>query len=408
MDKALMDLIANSPSDCDKTLTKIQVPLPAFIVDDKNSTQVEYFKKACYVKDEYLFNGFARVYRQQPKIGESYVNEQAVAEVWHSENAFAQKLGMDVIVEKMVAFVEGYKRWGGEGNHYLRRTQLPEDIGLILNEKEIDGRIRRWHMFEPSAYKKGLKEKYPLVIAIHGFSCSGPFFAENSGWHAVAESRGFLLVYPTAYPNEPAYSTTRMGEKRNLTATPEWNSGGMNPSPNAPDEISFYKQMVAEIEKNYPVDPERIYVTGHSNGSMMTQKLMRFWPEKFAGFAPVGAMECRRGNLEAPTDGVKRNVWYTIGEFDGEGINLEGDNGNTRTLKMICQANGLEYDLSRRYSTGIYNTVTIRDAEKVPMVRFTGVTNWPHTYSPELAFMIYDEFFAQFIRKEDGELVYLA
>ena len=408
LDDGLIKLIGDAPSDCDSGLKKADIPLPAFIIDSNESNTVKYFKQACKVKDEYLYNGFARIFRQQPKPGESYINDQACSEVWHATYDDATKMGRDVMTEKMIAFLEGYKRWGGEGNGHIRKTQRPEDIGMIKTEAVIDGLKRYWYTFEPSAYKRGLKEKYPLVIAIHGFSCSGEFFAENSGWHHVGEERGAIIVYPTAYPFKRSFNMGRFGA--DIAATPSWNAGMLTTGtdPNGPDEISFFKQMLNMIEKKYPIDPERIYVTGHSNGSRMTQRIMRCWPEKFAGFAPVGAMECKNEAIPEPDDGYLRNVWYTMGEFDLDGCSLDESTSNYITVNNLCAANKIDYSNRRYYETGIYMNTIIRDKNGIPLVRFTGVKNWPHTYSPELAFMIYDEFFSRFVRHKDGTLEYLA
>ena len=73
------------------------------------------------------------------------------------------------MIQKMVAFVEDYKLWAGEGNGYIRKTERPEDIGLIKTEVVVDGLKRYWYTFEPSSYKRRLKDKFPLIIAIHGF-----------------------------------------------------------------------------------------------------------------------------------------------------------------------------------------------------------------------------------------------
>lgn len=409
LDESLLDWLGTAPSDCDGGIMRGQVPLPSFIIDDGESNVVRFFKKACRTKEEYLYNGFARVYRQQPKPGESYINDQACSEVWHGTYEDAQKLGEDTVIDKMTGFVEDYKRWGGEGNSHIRRTQRPEDIGLIRKEAVIDGLKRYWYVFEPTGYKRRMKEKYPLVIAIHGFSCSGEFFAENSGWHSVGEERGAIIVYPTAYPFE---RTVKNGGRfdGNIAVTPSWNSGffSIETDPNGPDDLHFFKEMLEKLEAEYPVDPERIYVTGHSNGSMMTQRIMRYWPQKFAGFAPVGAMECREKAIPIPEDGYLRNVWYTIGEFDGAGCSMEEGTGNSITVRNLCDANNIDYEKRRCYESGIYMNTIVRDEKGVPLVRFTGVKNWPHTYSPELAFMIYDEFFARFVRHEDGTLEYLA
>ena len=408
LDNELIKLIGNAPSDCDASLTKAQIPLPTFIIDDNNSNTVEFFKKANNVKDEYLYNGFARVFRQQPKPGASYINDQVCSEVWHSSNVDAAKMGRDVMIQKMVAFVEDYKLWAGEGNGYIRKSERPEDIGLIKTEVVVDGLKRYWYTFEPSSYKRRLKDKFPLIIAIHGFSCSGEYFAENSGWHRVGEERGAIVVYPTAYPFDRTPHEGRFG--KNIAVTPAWNSGmfSIETDPRGPDELNFFKKLLEMVEENYPIDTERIYVTGHSNGAMMTQRLMRFWPQKFAGFAPVGAMESRNVAVPYPDDGYLRNVWYTIGEFDGFGISLDEGTSNYLTLTNICAANKIDFKKRRYYETGIYMHTIVRDDNGVPLVRFTGVKNWPHTYSPELAFMIYDEFFARFVRHADGTLEYLA
>ncbi|MBQ6551251.1 MAG: hypothetical protein IJL78_07580 [Lachnospiraceae bacterium] len=410
LDCKLLAQIGDAPSDCDKTLTRGDIPLPAFFIGPKTNV-VEYFKKADNVREEYLYNGFARVFREFPRPGSSYVNDEVCSEVWLASEDNAAKLGYEVMVEKMVAFVESYQRWAGEGSGHIRRTMLAEGaLNFVRTDMEIGGFKRYWYTFVPSAYKRKLQEKYPLVIAIHGFSCSGEFFAQNSGWHRVGEERRCFVVYPTAYPYKNSPSPIPSPLRMSGIATPHWNSGGFGPvDPNGPDDVECIRTIVEETLKKYPeIDPERVYVTGHSNGSMMTQLLMRKIPEVFAGFAPVGAMECRNGKGEAPADGIPRNVWYTIGEFDGAGCSLDGPNGNTWTLEMICEANGLDYGKAKQFTNGIYNHLIVRDADKVPMVRFTGVTNWPHTYTPELAFMVYDEFFSRFVRHSDGSLEYLA
>ena len=412
VDEKLLAKLGGAPSDCDPSVLRCEVTRPAYLIGPCTNA-VSYFRKACNTSDRFLSNGFARVWQQAPKPGTSYVNDEARAEVWYSTEEQAEQLGYVTVIEKMVGFVEGYQNWAGEGNGHTRVTMHAEkELGFIRTDAEIGGFKRYWYTFEPTAYKKKTQEKFPLVIAIHGFSCSGEFFAQNSCWHRVGEERNFFVIYPTGYPytNTPGGSQSM---RANGIATPHWNASGydgtLNTDPNGPDEVAFYKELIRMTLEKYPeIDPERIYVSGHSNGGMMTQRLMRMAPELFAGFAPVGAMECRTAKLPAPTDGITRAVWYTIGEYDGAGCSLEGENGNTRTLQMICEANGLDYNSAKAYDSGIYHNVIIRNEEKVPLVRFTGVRNWPHTITPELVFMIYDQFFSRFVRHADGTLEYLA
>ena len=406
IDGELLDYLGRAPSDCDPYLTRSEIPMPAFLIGEPSNAG-RYFKKAARVREEYLFNGFARVFRQQRRIGESCLNDTACCEVWLSEEKDAAILGRDVLIEKMVAFAEDYKRWGGEGNPDLRRTEhMDADPDMKRTDITVDGLKRFWYTYEPTAYKRGMKTKYPLVIAIHGFSCSAEFFAENSGWAKVAEERGCLVVFPNAYPFDDTLMGGGTRTMRDIAATPHWNAQG-NPAENGPNEITFFRRLLEVVEEAYPIDTERVYVTGHSNGSMMTQLLMRHWPAPFAGFAPVGFMEARTGALPAPTDGIIRNPWYVMGEYDIHTSSLEGDNPNTRTLKMICETDHLDYAGARRFDCGIYENTIFSTADRVPLVRYTSVRNWPHTYTPELAFMVYDEWFSRYVRHENGELEYL-
>ena len=405
LDEDLVQDIGNGPSDCDSTIKRCEVSRPAFIIDENDSNVLEYFKRACDVTDCGLCNRFGRVYQQKEKLGTSFLNDHNCCEVWHGSPEKAEAAGAAETVEAITGFLTGFKMWGGEGNGHIRRTVFESD-GLVRTDRVIGGLKRYWLTFEPDAYKRGTKEKYPLVIAIHGFTCSGEFFANNSGWHSVGQERGAFVVFPSAYPFRRAVPS--MGGVH--IATPEWNAGGTGTGFDAggPDELEYFRQLLDETISKYPIDRERIYVTGHSNGAMMTQTLMRYMPEYFAGFAPVGFMEGMFDEVPPMPNDTARNVWYVVGEFDGLGCRLEEGNANVRTIRRLCEHNGADYEKGRYYESGIYMNHIWRDGSGVPMVRFTGVKNWPHTYSPEVAFMLYDEFFARFVRHEDGSLEYLA
>jgi len=406
LDADLLTHLTAMPSDCDPCIPKGQVRLPAYLIGEASNV-LQAAKSANHVKDETLYNAYAQIWREDPLPGTLYLNDPACSEVWHSTKEQIADLPLADVIENMTAFVESYKRWGGEGNAYIRKTELPEDQGFLPNWAMVDGLKRRWWIYEPKAYKRNPDRKLPLVVAIHGFSCSGEFFAENSGWHRVAEERGFILCYPTAYPfprrNMPAGS--RFGGP--ICPTPAWNSSYPK-DPGGPDDVAFIRKMVEMICEDYPIDRERIYVTGHSNGGAMTQMLMREAADLFAAFAPVGSVDGRGGTVTPiPEDGLLRPIWYTMGEFDGSGMHLEEGKPNAMTIRNCCKANGLDYDSKKSFTTGIYQHTIVRDAQHVPLVRFTGVINWPHTYSPEVSLFIWDDFFARILRKADGSIEYL-
>ena len=407
LDKQLLTLIGSLPSDGDATIPKSANPMPAWILDENGSGKAvaEYLKAACGAKEENLRSDIAGIWRETPKPGTLYLNEQPVTEVWYSDASALSSLSQEELADRMLAFVTGYKRWGGVGNWHIRRSKSPEEMGFVKKELTVDGLKRHWWVYEPTACKKGLKDSFPLVVAIHGFSCSGPFYAENSNWEAVAEERDLIVAFPTAYPYPRKPRGTRM---RVTCPTPAWNSfaGG---DPDGPDDVKFIGELVKTMKEKYPVDPTRVYVTGHSNGGAMTQMLMRRTPELFAAFAPIGAMEASFGYIPEPmpSDTV-RPVWYTMGEYDlGAGDKLEEGNANDLTIRNLCACNKADFEGASRYVCGVYKNLVAYNANRVPLVRFTGVTGWPHTVTPETSLKIYDEFFCQFIRKADGTSVYL-
>ncbi len=409
IDPELIRYIGNTASDCDPTIPKRLVKLPTFIIDgsDENHPLVSYFREACSCRDEKLWNEFGRVYRQKPKAGEFYLNDPAISEVWQGDPGRIQSIGIEKVVEEMMKFVTSYRRWAGEGNAYIRRAETPQSMRFKEYRKEIDGLVRLWHVFEPTAYLKKKKDKYPLVIAIHGFSCSGPFFAENSGWPMIAEERGFICVFPTAYPRKRKDSPNGRPSlfSGNIARTPNWNSAVI-PEDNGPDEISFFRQMIKDIEENYPIDPERIYVSGHSNGSAMTQQLMRYMPEVFAGFNPVGGIESGMDGKAVPEpDDTIRPVWYILGEFDRAGMYLEAH--TSEVFENLCKTNQCSFENRKFYETGIHNITVAKNKDGDPLVKFSGLKNYPHSFSPEVALMVWDDFFAKLRRKTDGSIEYL-
>ncbi|MGN1008242.1 MAG: hypothetical protein ACI4PV_04790, partial [Butyricicoccus sp.] len=56
---------------------------------------------------------------------------------------------------------------------------------------------------------------------------------------------------------------------------------------------------------------------------------------------------------------------------------------------------------------GKMTTHTFVDSNGVPLLKFTGILDMPHCYMPELAVMVWDQFFCHFRRKADGSIQYI-
>jgi polyhydroxybutyrate depolymerase len=56
-------------------------------------------------------------------------------------------------------------------------------------------------------------------------------------------------------------------------------------------DLKFFDAVLASLEKEYSVDKNRIYATGHSNGGSFTYLLWQARPKVFAAFAPSAAVK---------------------------------------------------------------------------------------------------------------------
>ena len=90
--------------------------------------------------------------------------------------------------------------------------------------------------------------------------------------------RGFIVVYPEG--------TGRFAHR--LLA---WNAGHCcgRPMLDHVDDVGFIRALLDRLVDDLPVDPQRIYATGMSNGGMMTHRLGIELPDRFAAIAPVVA-----------------------------------------------------------------------------------------------------------------------
>ena len=118
--------------------------------------------------------------------------------------------------------------------------------------------------------------KRPAVIALHGGMGSAEQMRMTSGFDAVARKEGFLVVYGHG---------TEFGEGRNA-----WNTGHLlRRQVRDSDDIAYLDALIDAIVRDHGADPARIYMTGGSNGGMMTYVYAVARPERLAAIAPVVA-----------------------------------------------------------------------------------------------------------------------
>ncbi|WP_461114675.1 glycoside hydrolase family 9 protein [Spirosoma jeollabukense] len=129
----------------------------------------------------------------------------------------------------------------------------------------------------------------PLMIAYHGDGGTGTSFQSYAGLDAVANTQNFIVVYPNAVSVGVSIQFNKYAD----TAPGFGSAGdtdGPNPAdPNAPDDVLFTSDLINYFTQTYQINPNRVYVTGHSGGGFMCYFLSMALPNKIAAFAPVAA-----------------------------------------------------------------------------------------------------------------------
>jgi polyhydroxybutyrate depolymerase len=111
-----------------------------------------------------------------------------------------------------------------------------------------------------------------LVIVLHGglgnaSRIEGGASEKGLKMDEVAEKNGFLVAYLNGTPVTRMYGADKLG----------WNAGGGCcgvPAENNVDDVGYITSAVNHLVGKYGVDPDRVYGIGHSNGAMMTMRLM--------------------------------------------------------------------------------------------------------------------------------------
>jgi polyhydroxybutyrate depolymerase len=116
----------------------------------------------------------------------------------------------------------------------------------------------------------------PLVIVLHGGGGNAANAEKMTGFTEKARSENFIVVYPE-------------GSGRLHRTLLTWNASHCcgYAMEHDVDDVAFINALIDYCVKIYPVDEKRIYVTGMSNGGMMTHRLGIQLSQRLAAIAPV-------------------------------------------------------------------------------------------------------------------------
>ena len=125
-----------------------------------------------------------------------------------------------------------------------------------------DGITREYLVHVPRSYRPG--HPAPVLIALHGGGGDADHQADDSNYRLISKSEqaGFIAVFPNGY--------SRFG---GILAT--WNAGSCcgGAQKSNVDDVGFIREVIHRMERQASIDPRRIFVTGMSNGAMMSWRL---------------------------------------------------------------------------------------------------------------------------------------
>jgi polyhydroxybutyrate depolymerase len=152
---------------------------------------------------------------------------------------------------------------GGGVNDAIPGAPVVDGPGRYAGEFESGDAVRRYILHVPESPA----DPAPLVLVLHGFTGNPEQAEELTAMHELGEREGFVTVYPAARGLIPAWRADR-GSRDGA-------------------DVQFVRDLVDVIGAAVPVDSDRVYATGMSNGGGMVDRLACEAADVVAAVAPV-------------------------------------------------------------------------------------------------------------------------
>ncbi len=158
------------------------------------------------------------------------------------------------------------------GPGHIERLRIPDNPGLLDAYFYVPQRVA---------------EHPALVVALHGCGQQAADVDDETGWTTLADEAGFILLLP------------EQSTFNNLLRCFNWFSP-LDSERNLGEPESI-RHAVEGLLARFPIDRDRIFVTGLSAGGGMTNVLLATHPDLFAGGAVIGGVpyRCARNAFQA-------------------------------------------------------------------------------------------------------------
>ena len=242
-----------------------------------------------------------------------------------------------------------------------KMANMPVPENLQRRTLKIGDKEREFFINIPASVKGKIA---PVVFALHGgASSSGLAQHVKVDYTKLGEQEGNVTVYPSGVNGWNIGSHDAYSVKRRTSDA---------------DDIGFFRAMFDTLIKEGVADPQRIYVTGGSNGGVMTQFLVCNLADRIAGAGVVVATLPRAAKKDWPKPSRPVPILVMLGTVDpmkpwtGNTDQMSADETITFWRKQnACATDGKKWDLPDRDPNDGCRVHAQRWEGKAPVVFYT-------------------------------------
>lgn len=185
-------------------------------------------------------------------------------------------------------------------------------------------------------------KKYPLVLFLHGSDERGTDNRKQLyvGLHIFAD--------PERIRKNPCFIVAPQCPKRMMWADADWKSDRHTMKKDPTPALRASRDLIQSLIDEFPIDSDRIYITGYSMGGFGTWDAVQRWPDFFAANVPIcgGGDELTAGRI----------IHIPLWAFHGARDNIVKVTRSRRMIDAIVRAGGVprytEYREINHFSWG--------------------------------------------------------
>lgn len=203
-----------------------------------------------------------------------------------------------------------------DGGGIITDPNIIDSPGTYTRDLGVDGLRRTFLLYVPTTVN--LSAPVPVVMVLHGNPPTN--MQPLTGMNEAADTLGFVAVYPQSWSSgEWAFACTECNQAGELGI----------------DDVKYFRAVLEQMRSDMNVDNNRIYISGFSQGSLMTFKLGCELGSEIAGIGLIGGIAWDWHFENCPSPPVHA-IWM-IGNQDNQ-FPWEGEPG-----PIVSQLSGPDF-----------------------------------------------------------------